>query len=297
MSTAPRDRAWRYLAAIVIVSLVPFAPALAAATKGDPLEKLNRATYAFNDALDRMLARPVARAYVKVVPAPVRKAVSNFTANLTYPEVIINDTLQGKFKDAGSDFARLLINTTVGFGGFGDPATRWGFQSHDEDFGQTLGHWGVPPGPYFMIPILGPSDFRDAPGKLVDSYASPYTYIKSTRTKDGLYLLTPFNNRVELLAADTTLRNAYDPYAFVRNAYVARRNYLVHDGNVAEDNFEDPIGETAPAGAAPEAAHGAGGPAASTAAEATTQATPAADPLAPPTTAAEAPAAPGAPKP
>ena len=251
MITALRACAWRRLAAIALVVL-PLSGA-AAATPGDPLEKLNRATFAFNDALDRVLARPAARAYVAVVPAPVRKAVSNFTANLGYPEVIINDALQGKFTDAASDTARLVLNTTIGIGGFLDPATRLGFQSHDEDFGQTLGHWGVKPGPYLVIPVLGPSDLRDGPGKLVDSYLSPAKYVKSSKARNALFLLRPFNNRVELLAADTTLRNAYDPYAFVRNAYVTRRNYLVHDGNVAEDNFDDPIGEVPaehPAGAA-----------------------------------------------
>ena len=250
MYTAPRTSAWQGLLALALVVL-PLCGA-AAATPGDPLEKLNRATYAFNDALDRMLARPAARAYVAVVPAALRKSVSNFTANLSYPEVIFNDALQGKFNDAASDMARLVLNTTIGIGGFLDPATRLGFQSHDEDFGQTLGHWGVPPGPYLMIPVLGPSDFRDAPGKLIDSYASPAKYVKSSKARYGLYLLRPFNTRVELLAADTALRNAYDPYVFVRNAYVARRNYLVHDGNVAEDNFDDPIGDASadrPAGA------------------------------------------------
>jgi len=259
--TASHRRSHRALALAAVLALAPL-PVLAG-TPGDPLEKLNRATYAFNDALDRMLARPAAKAYVKVVPAPIRKGVSNFVANLTYPEVVVNDALQGKFKDAGSDFMRLLINTTVGIGGLGDPATRWGFQSHDEDFGQTLGHWGVKPGPYLVIPVLGPSDFRDAPAKLVDAYGDAYTYLKSTNARYGLYLLTQFNRRVDLLAADTALRNAFDPYVFVRNAYVARRNYLVHDGNVPEDNFDDPVSAVTPATApdAPDPALGEATPA------------------------------------
>lgn len=261
-SATPRRRtALSALALGLGACLLGQAPAALAATNGDPLEKLNRATYAFNDALDRMLARPAARAYVKVVPEPVRKVVSNFVSNLTYPEVIVNDALQGKLKDAGSDVMRLLVNTTLGLGGLGDPATRMGFQAHDEDFGQTLGHWGIPPGPYLVIPVVGPSDFRDAPAKFVDTYLTPYNYAKSSRTKYGFYLLTQFDRRVELLAADAALRNAFDPYVFVRNAYVARRNYLVHDGNVPEDNFDDPISEqaspegtAAPAEAAPATA-------------------------------------------
>jgi phospholipid-binding lipoprotein MlaA len=237
--TPSRRRSPRALALAALLALAPLSSL--AGTPGDPLEKLNRATFAFNDALDRMLARPAARAYVKIVPSPIRTGVSNFVGNLSYPEVIVNDVLQGKFKDAGSDIARLLINTTVGIAGLGDPATRWGFQSHDEDFGQTLGHWGVKPGPYLVVPVLGPSDFRDAPAKLVDAYGDAYTYFKSTDAKYGLYLLTQFNKRVDLLAADSALKNAFDPYVFVRNAYVARRNYLVHDGNVPEDNFDDPM--------------------------------------------------------
>ena len=231
----------RPLAAALGVLLLAQTAAATAGTPGDPLEKLNRAAYAFNDALDRMLARPAARGYVAVVPEPIRKAVSNFVANLSYPEVVINDALQAKFKDAGSDLMRVLINTTLGIGGLADPATRLGFQSHDEDFGQTLGHWGVPAGPYIVVPLLGPSDLRDGPAKLVNTYANPFTYLQSSRTRYGLALLTQFNNRVELLAADSALRNAFDPYVFVRNAYVARRNYLVHDGNVPDDNFDEPI--------------------------------------------------------
>ena len=245
----------RPLAAALSALLLVQAAAATAETPGDPLEKLNRATYAFNDALDRMLARPAARGYVAVVPAPVRKAVSNFVANLSYTEVIVNDALQAKFKDAGSDVMRLLVNTTLGIGGLADPATRFGFQSHDEDFGQTLGHWGVPPGPYIVVPVLGPSDFRDGPAKLANTYFQPYSYLNSSRTRYGLALLTQFNNRVELLAADSTLRNAFDPYVFVRNAYVARRNYLVHDGNVPDDNFDEPI-SALPDPAAPAAVIG-----------------------------------------
>ena len=198
MFRASTARAGRRLATIALLAALPLASSLAAAPhkKGDPLEKLNRATFAFNDALDRMLARPAARAWVKVVPAPVRKAFSNFVFNINYPEVIVNDALQGKFKDASSDFLRLLVNTTLGIGGLADPATRMGLQSHDEDFGQTLGHWGVPAGPYLVIPVLGPSDFRDGPGKAVDTYFTPYHYLKSSTTKYGIYAATLLDRRV-----------------------------------------------------------------------------------------------------
>jgi len=234
--SAPSRR--RALCVLIACAALPLA-AHAAAKPNDPLEKLNRATYAFNDALDRMLARPLARAYKKAVPEPLRKGVSNFVANINYPLVMLNDALQGKFKDAGSDALRLVVNTTMGVGGLFDPATRMGLVAHDEDFGQTLGRWGVPPGPYLVLPIVGPSDFRDAPGRVVDTYTTPYTYAKSSTTEYTLYGLTLLDRRVELLSVDSSLQNAYDPYVFVRNAYVARREYLVRDGNVPDDDLDD----------------------------------------------------------
>lgn len=245
---APRSA---LLLALALAAGAPLGLAQAADKPHDPLEKLNRATYAFNDALDRMIARPAARAYSKVVPEVARKGVSNFLDNLQYPVVIINDALQGKLRDAGSDVLRFAVNTVLGVGGIADPATHFGLVDHDEDFGQTLGRWGVPPGPYLVIPVIGPSDFRDAPGKLVDTYTSPVHYVQSKYAKYGLYGLTLLDKRATLLTTDTAIKNAYDPYVFVRNAYLERRNYLVHDGNIPEDNFDDPIGETLPP-AAPE---------------------------------------------
>ena len=231
----------------------------------DPWEHYNRWMFRVNDAVDRGAVKPVAKAYVRVVPQPVRTGVSNFFGNIAYPRTIINDFLQGKLADGARDSARLVVNTVVGLGGVLDPAQHMGLDRHDEDFGQTLGHWGVPPGPYLVIPVLGPSDFRDAPAKLVDTYATPYNYLKSSNGRYGLYVLTQFDRRVELLAADSALRNAFDPYVFVRNAYVARRNYLVHDGDVPEDNFDDSISALpeAPAGTATDG--GAASPQAPTA--------------------------------
>ncbi|HXQ64877.1 MAG TPA: VacJ family lipoprotein [Steroidobacteraceae bacterium] len=236
----------RGLAAAVLLAALPAVAAGAAAKLNDPLEKLNRATYAFNDALDRMLARPAARAYKAVVPTPARNAVSNFFGNLYYPVVVINQALQGKFRNTGNDAARFIVNTVVGVGGFFDPATHWGLANHDEDFGQTLGWWGVPAGPYLVLPVLGPSDFRDAPAKFVDRYLSP-TYYQSSRTLEyGLFVMSELDKRTQLLATDAALAAAFDPYTFVRNAYVTRREYLVHDGNVPEESYDDPIGKVEP---------------------------------------------------
>ena len=220
----------------------------------DPLERLNRATYAFNDALDRMLARPAARAYKSVVPGKAREVVSNFLANLDYPTVLINDVLQGKLRAAGSDVARLAINTTVGIGGLFDPATHWGLAANDEDFGQTLGVWGFGPGPYLMLPFLGPSDLRDAPSKFVDRYTNIAHYARPTTTSYYVLAGTLLDRRTTLLAADAAIDAAFDPYTFVRNSYLQRRNYRVHDGNLPEESFDDEL-----PGASGDAAGGAAG--------------------------------------
>jgi len=216
-------------------------------TKGDPWERVNRATYAFNDALDRMLARPAAKTYKAVTPVPVRNAVSNFLENLYYPIAIVNDALQLKLTDTASDTARFAINTSIGIAGLFDPATRIGLKSHDQDFGHTLGYWGVPTGPYLVLPLLGPSDVRDAPGKaFIDRYATPSHYLKSKKEEYGITLLALIDKRTTLLATDESIRNAFDPYAFVRNAYLARRYYLVHDGKVTEETYDEPIGKLEP---------------------------------------------------
>jgi len=216
-------------------------------TQGDPWERVNRATYAFNDALDRMLARPAAKTYEAVTPTPVRNAVGNFLENLYYPIAIVNDALQLKLIDTASDTARFTVNSTVGIAGFFDPATRIGLKSHEQDFGHTLGYWGVPAGPYLVLPLFGPSDVRDAPGKvLVDRYATPSHYLKSTKEEYGITLMSLVDKRTTLLATDDSIRNAFDPYAFVRNAYVARRYYLVHDGKVMDETYDEPIGNLEP---------------------------------------------------
>ena len=139
----------------------------------DPWESWNRGVYKVNDKLDRAFAKPIARTYVRAVPAPARTGVSNFLSNLRTTTVMINDALQGKLGAAANDLARLVVNTTVGFGGLLDPATQMGLDKNDEDFGQTLGHWGVPPGPFLEVPFFGPSDTRDGPGRIVDIFTGP----------------------------------------------------------------------------------------------------------------------------
>jgi phospholipid-binding lipoprotein MlaA len=206
----------------------------------DPWESWNRGVYRVNDKFDRAIAKPVARTYVRIVPHPIRTGVSNFFDNLATPTVMINDALQGKLKASLNDLGRFVLNSTIGLGGILDPATPMGLDHNNEDFGQTLGHWGVHPGPFLEVPLLGPSDLRDGPSKVVDAYTNPHAYIRNTGVKWGLYGVYYIDVRAGLLSLDDTLKNVYDPYAFVRDAYLQRRAYLVSDGKVTEEPLVDP---------------------------------------------------------
>jgi phospholipid-binding lipoprotein MlaA len=177
---------------------------------------------------------------VRVVPSPARTGVSNFFENLRTTTVMINDALQGKFKAAANDLARFVLNSTVGIGGLLDPATQAGLDHNDEDFGQTLGHWGLHPGPFIEIPILGPSDLRDGSGRVVDIFTNPTHYIQNNWVEYGLYGIDLVNTRANLLSLDDTLKNVFDPYAFVRDAYLQRRAYLVSDGKITDEPLVDP---------------------------------------------------------
>ena len=211
----------------------------------DPWESWNRGVYKVNDKLDRAVAKPVARTYVRVVPQPVRTGVSNFFENLHQTTVMVNDALQGKFTAAANDLARFVLNLTVGVGGLLDPATQAGLDLNNEDFGQTLGHWGVHPGPFVEIPILGPSDVRDGLGRVVDIYTGPTHYVQNKPIEYSLYAVSLVDTRAGLLSLDDTLKNVFDPYAFVRDAYLQRRAYMISDGKLKEEPLEDP-GEDAP---------------------------------------------------
>ncbi len=224
--------------------------------KQDPLEGMNRTTYKFNVVLDHAITRPIARSYRVLVPIPLRKAVSNFLANLEYPTVILNDALQGKLRNAGSDALRFIVNSTIGIGGLTDPATRVGLTAHDEDFGQTLGHWGMPSGPYLMLPLLGPSSLRDAASRYVNHFTNLEYQPESNNTGYVLLALSVIDTRTELLAADEAIDAAFDPYTLVRNAYLARREFQVRDGVMPEETYDDldaPI-EESPALPTPPAA-------------------------------------------
>jgi len=204
----------------------------------DPFEKVNRGVYTFNDTLDRYALKPVAIAYRDYTPKVVQTGVGNFFENLGYPTTIANQFLQGKFKEGGQDTARFLLNTTLGWAGVFDVAsggTR--LPKHDEDSGQTLGKWGVPAGPYIMLPFLGPATLRDTPARIADDFTQPFRWYNSGSERWFSLGLSLVDKRAQFLPLDKTLEQTYDPYAFVRNAYLQRRQYAVHDGNPPEDKL------------------------------------------------------------
>jgi phospholipid-binding lipoprotein MlaA len=206
----------------------------------DPLERINRVTYAVNDKLDRAIAKPVARTYRKVTPHFVQTGVSNFMDNIHYPIVIANDLLQAKFKPALSDTGRFLLNAAAGVGGLFDPATAAGLDKNDEDFGLTLGKWGVHPGPYLVIPILGPSTFRDGFGKLADAYVDPTNYVSDDTWRYSLYGVYLIDRRARLLDVEGVLDNAYDRYALLRSIYLQHRQYQITGGTEADVPEDEP---------------------------------------------------------
>jgi len=218
----------------------------------DPWEGFNRASYKFNDTLDRAVAKPVAKGYKKVTPRFVRTGVSNFFSNLDTVPTILNDVLQGKIKQAGHDSGRFLLNSTVGLGGLFDPASAAGMERNDEDFGQTLGKWGVKSGPYLMLPILGPSTVRDTIAKPVDSYSSPLNYLEDDSTRYILRGVEFLDLRADLLTLDDQIERSYDKYAFIRNAWLQRREFLVSDGQSGDvsSELEEGMGDDEPAPAA-----------------------------------------------
>jgi phospholipid-binding lipoprotein MlaA len=215
-------------------------PAGAKRDPRDPWERMNRTTFKVNTALDHAIARPIARTYQKVTPRPVRTGVSNFMDNLFYPVTMGNDLLQLKFKPFAQDTGRFLMNTLVGVGGLFDPATQAGLPKNEEDLGQTFGYWGAKPGPYFVIPILGPSDVRDGIGRVGDAYLSPLAYIHSdyNYVRYSIIGVELIDTRYRLLPQDKVLDEAFDPYALLRNAYLQRRQYQVTDGKVSEKDRE-----------------------------------------------------------
>lgn len=217
----------------------------------DPLEPVNRAVYKFNDGVDALVIKPAAEFYRAVVPPFARTGIGNFFSNINDVIVALNNLLQGKIPAAINDLGRVLVNTTLGVFGLMDPATDLGVEKNNEDFGQTLGYWGLGDGPYIVLPIIGPSSLRDTVGWVGDIYSSPITYVDPNRDRNVLVGLSLVSRRSELLEASQILETAaLDPYEFVRDGYLQRRRNLVYDGNPPDENGFD--SKAKPGGRAPE---------------------------------------------
>jgi phospholipid-binding lipoprotein MlaA len=189
---------------------------------------------------------------VRNTPKWFRTGVGNFYTNLGYPWTIVNQVLQGKLLAAGQDTLRFLLNTTLGVGGIFDPASDANLPVHDEDLGQTLGKWGVPPGPYLVVPLLGPATLRDVPSRVASQYLQPFYWYDYGNERWFSLALDLVDTRARLLPIDGTLERAYDPYAFLRDAYLQRQLFQVYDGEVPEelvpqDDLEDPGEDLPPA--------------------------------------------------
>ncbi len=221
---------------VLLAGLVLAAPAQAQSPGIDPWQSFNRPVYQFNKLFDRFFIRPLALAYRDHLPAPAKSGVRNFFDNLDDINVVVNDVLQLKFRQALGDSCRFLVNSTVGIGGLLDPASSMGLLKHYEDFGQTLGHWGVGDGGYLMLPILGSSTLRDAVGTVPDLALNPLRFVTDGKLRTSLVVLDMVDTRASYFAAESMIRG--DEYVFVRNAYMQRREYLVLDGQVV-DEFDD----------------------------------------------------------
>lgn len=250
-----------YKAAITIISIVAVTALSGCATQGnkDPLEGLNRGVYKFNDVADKAVLKPIAKAYKAVTPSPIRTGFNNFFTNLGSITTVFNDLLQFKFASAFTDAGRFVINSTFGLAGFIDVAGKDNIALHKEDFGQTLGFWGVGSGPYIVLPLLGPSSVRDTTGFAFDTATTdPITYthnIGQIRLHNQLRAARILDKRTELLTATDLVDEAsLDPYAFTRDAYLQLRENQVKDSvaqkNAADDEFYEDDSST-PAEAAP----------------------------------------------
>jgi phospholipid-binding lipoprotein MlaA len=226
----------------------------------DPYESINRKVFAFNDTLDTYALKPVATAYTNVVPSPVRTGVHNFFGNFSDAWSAVNQLLQGKPRDAGSMTLRVLTNTTIGIAGLFDVATDLGLERKSEDLGQTLGVWGLNPGPYLVLPLFGSSDIRDTLALPADTYVSPALLVDGFWKGLAIDAVGVVDARAGLLGASQMLDElAFDRYTFMRDAYVTRRRSLVYDGNPPDLPDEDDADDARQAPAPADAASGAQG--------------------------------------
>lgn len=234
----------------------------ALAQQADPLEAYNRSMTRFNDTVDEVVLKPVATAYQQAMPAPVRTGVSNFFGNLGDAWSFVNNILQAKPEGALHSFWRVVINSTMGLGGVLDPATEMRLQRHREDFGQTLGYWGVPAGPYFVLPLFGPSTLRDAAALPVDAYGSAVGHVNDVSVRNSLIGVNVIQTRASLLTTTDFLESAaLDKYSFQRDAFLQKRRNEIHDGNPPQDEERYDLEEEGGAAPAPAGSDAAPQPA------------------------------------
>ncbi|HEY5643106.1 MAG TPA: VacJ family lipoprotein [Woeseiaceae bacterium] len=206
----------------------------------DPWEGMNRSLYRFNDVVDRATLKPVARGYRKILPEPVRRSVDNFGRNLATPRSAVNNFLQGKGEGGFSELARFIINSTFGIGGLFDIATAGGLRARTEDFGQTAAVWGIPPGPFVMLPFLGPQTLRDALLMPADVRFDPLYHYEVSSVRDPLYVLRIIDLRAQILPLEDLLQDSQDPYVTLRESYLQNREFEIYDGNPPmEDEYFD----------------------------------------------------------
>jgi phospholipid-binding lipoprotein MlaA len=231
---------------LVLLAGCATVPPNAGQDRRDPLESFNRQVFAFNEGLDNLLLKPLAEVYDKVLPVPVQDCLSNGFSNLREPSNALNNLLQGKGSDAVNDVCRFAVNTTVGLLGCFDVATRMGLERHREDFGQTLGVWGLGDGPYLVLPLFGPSSIRDGVGLGVETVLDVNFWIENVKVRNIIFGVRTVSFRHELLKADDLIAGAaLDKYTFIRDGYLQRRRNLVYDGNPPrvrdpDENDEEP---------------------------------------------------------
>lgn len=225
---------------VALATLLTSCASSGAPVDHDPWEPVNRGVYRFNDFGDRVLLKPVAKAYRTVVPTFMRRGVSNFYSNLSTPRSALNNFLQGKPNRGVSDIVRFVLNSSLGIGGLLDPATGAGLEEYDEDFGQTFAVWGMPDGPYVVLPFLGPSTLRDAFSQPFDAASDPLLYYDNSSVRDKLIVLRVIDLRARLLSAEAFLEDSKDPYITLRESYLQNRNYVIYDGDPpVDDDFYD----------------------------------------------------------
>ena len=220
-----------FIKLILLLLLSPFTYA-----EVDPFQNINEKTHDLNQTLDLQVASPVARFYKRITPDFLEKGITNFTHNIEDLSIGINNILQGKFNEGLSDFSRFTLNTSIGLLGFIDIASDLGLTKHDEDFGQTLAVWGVPDGPYLVLPGLGPSTTRDTLAMIPDAFLTPLWLIDHDRTSYSLTAIDLIDTRARYLGLESVVIG--DEYLFYRDAYLQSRNFEIKDGEI-EDDFDD----------------------------------------------------------